>query len=279
LIDCQQEATVKYTICLIYSSYSRYDISTEFQIKISFFFKLDSSKIVLSQVSNRNNINNISNNALNNNNNNIEYASYSIKPSHYKQIGEFIPLSHLNNKVLPVSELQQSMTGTLKPVKQNTTTNHLRQQAQITNKQITHFNFMKQFRYFKEDLELLIQRFRNLQKQKYSPLNDLKQFINAIEEFNEKLLTLTNIQSEEICGFDENNSGVETNVGYKFNVGDIFKTFTKLKEYQLKINVLIEQLNSEDLNINDTEILDSYMDQLYKIFNECMHLLEIIPNR
>ena len=208
---------------------------------------------------------------------NIEYASYSIKPSQYKQIGEFIPLNHLNNK--PLADITTTL-GTLKSNKRVTASN---------NKHLTQFNFMKQFRYFKDDLELLIQRFRNLQKHKYSSLNDLKQFINAIEDFNLKLITLTNMNvTEENCANVDNvvevtNGSSVTN--YKFNSNEIIKTFTKLKEYQLKINYLIEQLNlnSNDavniINSNETEILDAYMDQLYKIFNECLHLIVIIPNR
>lgn len=183
--------------------------------------------------------------------------------------------------------------GTLKASKRGiaSTVTSANQRQNQENRQLTQFNFMKQFRFFKEDLELLIQRFRNLQKNKYSPLNDLKQFINAIEEFNKKLILLINMNSDDIRA----NIDFESNVNddhplsiqsnYKFNTSEIFKTFTKLKEYQEKINFLMEQLNFSSnsainvINLSDTQILDTYMDQLYKIFNECLHLIEIIPNR
>jgi hypothetical protein len=183
------------------------------------------------------------------NNSNIEYASYSIKPSQYKQIGEFIPLSQLNK---PNNEIISTTLGTLKSLNKQRG-NIISATATNQQKQLSQFNFMKQFRYFKEDLELLIQRFRNLQKNKYSPLNDLKQFINAIENFNEKLILLTN---DEIS--DGGGGGVDI--------------IPKLKEYQEKINYLIEQLSLNSIQF-DTQLLDSYMDQLYKIFNECLNLI------
>jgi hypothetical protein len=182
------------------------------------------------------------------NNSNIEYASYSIKPSQYKQIGEFIPLSQLNK---PNNEIISTTLGTLKSLNKQRG-NIISATATNQQKQLSQFNFMKQFRYFKEDLELLIQRFRNLQKNKYSPLNDLKQFINAIENFNEKLILLTN---DEIS---DGGGGVDI--------------IPKLKEYQEKINYLIEQLSLNSIQF-DTQLLDSYMDQLYKIFNECLNLI------
>lgn len=159
------------------------------------------------------------------------------------------------------------------------------QPANTTSQHINYFNFMKQFRHFKEDLELLMQRLRNLQKQK-PQLNDLKQFIIAIEEFNDKFNQLINIKQEDLNMF--NHVDETGNDQQKLsNSNEILKKCSKFKEYQQKIAYLIEQLNcninsnceEETGELNDSTLVESCLDQLYKIFNECMHLLEILPNR
>jgi len=121
------------------------------------------------------------NNGASNDSNTVEYASYKIKPSQYKQTGIFLPIN--NN----TTSINNGISNTNLNIKKQSS-------ALISKKQVN------MIRLIKEDLEILIQKLRNLQKNRHwsftslvdtntsvSLATNMKQFKSLVDDFNEKI--------------------------------------------------------------------------------------------
>lgn len=220
----------------------------------SFNLKLKSENNELKIVENNNNNNDISqqqeDTLKTNGNSNIEYASYRIKPSHYKQTGIFTPI---NNKK---SQLVKSEYSSI----------------------------IKDIRFYKEDLELLIQKLRNIQKQKTNNSVAIKQFLSSVEIFNEKINSLINLSPESIV-FDINSS--VSSVDQQIKLNQITRSINQLKDYQKEITQFCEQINfsystnnlTTQQHVNEELSVTQLLDTLNKKFNEFMHVLDKFPLR
>lgn len=131
----------------------------------------------------------------------VEYASFNIKPSQYKQTGIFLPIN--NNS----PSLTNGSNVNLSNKKQNGLLNAKKQANLI--------------RLIKEDLEILIQRLRNLQKNRHwsftslvdtntptsliSPMTSMEQFKSLAEDFNEKIGQQLNLITSMSIDGESNN--------------------------------------------------------------------------
>ena len=116
-------------------------------------------------------------------------------------------------------------------------------------------------RYLKEDLELLIQRLRNLQKQRQNGnSSNLEQFIKLVEEFNDK--TTQQIVSINVINTNETVNGQDTQL--------------QLRQLQSFMKQNCSQLSNFNkiIDSNGTKLLDLNLSQLSKFFNEFMHILD-----
>ena len=161
----------------------------------------------------------------------VEYACSSIKPSQYKQTGIFLPIN--NHKSSPQNK-----------------------------QQLTAIRFMK------EDLELLIQKLRNVQKQLNASsnslsstgstssavqTNSLEQFIKSTDEFNDKC-------SEQFSAFVTAES-------------EIHEYQMQLRQLQSLIKQNCHQLIPND--IDKPQIANEFsISGLSKNFNEFLHVLD-----
>ena len=135
----------------------------------------------------------------------VEYASFNIKPSQYKQTGIFLPIN--NNS----TSLNNGSSTNLNTKKQGISLNAKKQANLI--------------RLIKEDLEILIQRLRNLQKNRHwsftslvdtnapfslnSSSTNMEQFKSLAEDFNEKIgqqLNLITLMSNDAESSNNNNT-------------------------------------------------------------------------
>lgn len=189
-----------------------------------------------------------SNSSTSSNNSSIEYASFNIKPSQYKQTGIFLPIN--NNK-----SSQTNGTST-----SNTTS--------TSKKHIT------TVRYLKEDLELLVQRLRNLQKQRQNSSNslahNLEQFVKSVEEFNDKAS-----QQIGLISVIQNTSTSDLTLNSQ-------ETQFQLRQLQSGIKQtcahLVANKQLADLQVESSK-LDASLSQLSKTFNEFMHILDRLNNQ
>ena len=117
--------------------------------------------------------------------NTVEYASFNIKPSQYKQTGIFLPIN--NN------------TATTTTTTTNTTNGGAKKSVLLSTHSKKQLNLIRQI---KDDLEVLIQRLRNVQKNRHwsftslvdsspslaaSSVSSMEQFKKLADEFNEKI--------------------------------------------------------------------------------------------
>ena len=143
----------------------------------------------------------------------IEYASFNIKPSHYKQTGIFMPLNNSN----------QSVNGLLLVL-----------------------------RYIKEDLEIFVQKLRNIKKY-ISDHEEWKSFLDYKENFCSK----TNIELNNLNSFSNEKN-------YDF--------FLKLRQILIKIKSFqrIERIDFQDNTESDALNLNA----LSKLLNDFMQNLD-----
>ena len=151
-----------------------------------------------------------------NENSSIEYASFNIKPSQYKQTGIFLPINNSTTSA-------KVSTNTQGP-------------GPIYAK-----NQSNSVRYLKEDLELLIQQLRNVQKQELKSNNHLGQFCKSIDQFIDKAFS-------QLLG---SNSSVESDA-------------------ELQLRQLQSVIKSQSQALNE----HSDLTELSKAFNEYMQVLD-----
>ena len=206
----------------------------------------------------------------------VEYASFNIKPSQYKQTGIFLPINNNN------PSLTNGSNANLSNKKQNSLLNAKKQANLI--------------RLIKEDLEILIQRLRNLQKNRHwsftslvdtntpvsliSPMTSMEQFKSLAEDFNEKIGQQLNlITSMSIDGESNNNN----------NAHEIQEYHTQLRQLHNIIKQNCSSLKSgTDLLANNTDVRclannndidtsnsqDVHLSNLSKSLNEFMQNLD-----
>ena len=188
-----------------------------------------------------------------NGNSTIEYASFNIKPSQYKQTGIFLPINNNNN-----NNSAQSSNGQ-KPI--GFTANN-KQQANL-------------IRQIKEDLELLIQKLRYLQKNRASsPLTpnmigstvSLEQFLSLAEDFNEK------------CTQQLNLIGLLSNESTNSNSMGIQEYQSQLRQLQSSIKQTCAGIQRIDGNSESSSVQDASLSQLSKFLNEFMQCLDRLNN-
>lgn len=153
-------------------------------------------------------------------NSSIEYASFNIKPSQYKQTGIFLPINN---------------TSTSTPAG----TNHLKE--------------INLIRFIKEDLELLIQKLRNLQK--------LKNFENNFEKFLKSSNDFVDKSSLELSSF----SSIESKLS-----ADLL---TQNQELVQKLKLLLSSVKSSLASlekVTSEEEKEQVLAQLSKLLTEFM---------
>ncbi len=140
-------------------------------------------------------------------------------------------------------------------------------QTTTTTATTTNNNNKKQLatvRYLKEDLELLIQRLRNLQKQRQqTSVSNLEQFLKLVDEFNDKSSQQINL----ITILNSNETVLLLNQEVQL----------QLRQLQSSIKQICLQLNKN--NTDSSKQLDIHLGQLSKSFNEFMHILDRINNQ
>lgn len=184
-----------------------------------------------------------------NGNSTIEYASFNIKPSQYKQTGIFLPINNNNNNNSAPSSNGQKPIG-----------------FTANNKQ--QVNLIRQI---KEDLELLIQKLRYLQKNRASsPLTpnmigstvSLEQFLSLAEDFNEK------------CTQQLNLIGLLSNESTNPNSMGIQEYQSQLRQLQSSIKQTCAGIQRIDGNSESSSVQDASLSQLSKFLNEFMQCLD-----
>lgn len=145
----------------------------------------------------------------------IEYASFNIKPSQYKQTGIFLPLNNSN----------QSINGN---------------------------GFLIILRYIKEDLEIFVQKLRNIKKI-VSDNDEWKSFL----EFKEKFCSKTNADLNNL-----NSLSNEQN----------YDLFLKLRQILIKVKSFQKCQRNDSSQNTDSNSLD--LNGLSKLLNDFMHNLD-----
>jgi hypothetical protein len=173
-----------------------------------------------------------------NGNSTIEYASFNIKPSQYKQTGIFLPINN------------------------NTQNNNGQKPIGFTANNKQQVNLIRQI---KEDLELLIQKLRYLQKNRTSSPNSLgstvslEQFLGLAEDFNEK------------CTQQLNLIGLLSNESNNTNL-------ISIQEHQLQLRQLQSGIKQNCANMQQIDGNSDAYSQLSKCLNEFMQCLDKLNN-
>jgi hypothetical protein len=206
----------------------------------------------------------------------VEYASFNIKPSQYKQTGIFLPIN--NNS----PSLINGSNANLSNKKQNSLLNAKKQANLI--------------RLIKEDLEILIQRLRNLQKNRHwsftslvdtntstsliSPMTSMEQFKSLAEDFNEKIGQQLNlITSMFIDGESNNSNNVHEIQEYHMQLRQLHNV---IKQHCSSLKISTDPLtNNTDVRClpNNNEIdtsnsQDVHLSNLSRSLNEFMQNLD-----
>jgi hypothetical protein len=196
------------------------------------------------------NSNSNNNKSINNDNSSsIEYASFNIKPSQYKQTGIFLPVNNLNDQKLSLFKKELSV-----------------------------------LKLIKDDLELIVQKVRNLQKER---INMAKLGSGNFNTANFELLVKTLYEfydktSQEMSLLNSNLTTTSESI-------DQFKSKLKQLLTQVKSNCVLNVAGDTSSNfemIDDDEAnshapnglswkeLDSGLSALSKTFNEFMQHLD-----
>lgn len=173
----------------------------------------------------------------------IEYASFNIKPSQYKQTGIFLPVNNLNG---PVDVMYKKELSVLKLIK--------------------------------DDLELLVQKVRNIQKEKSQnggTKSVMDQFVKSVSEFHERTLTQMTLLS---APSDSHEISIEQ---FKMRMKQLLAS---IKSSQIlskktcdggKEIALYEEVNAGSKSTEDASNSNSQgFTQMSKSFNELMQVLD-----
>ena len=131
-------------------------------------------------------------------------------------------------------------------------------------------------RSLKEDLELLIQRLRNLQKQRQNGnVSNLEQFIKLVQEFNEK--SSQEISLVSVISMNENNPSLISQ-DIQLQLRQLQSSIKQTCSQLVNASKHIESSLSSSAELNSKQ-LDANLSQLSKSFNEFMHILDKLNNQ
>ena len=252
---------------------------------------------------------NVASSAKSNGNSTVEYASFNIKPSQYKQTGIFMPI---NNNATGTNSSDGKSQAASNPPSQtpssassssssSTTTVAAAATATISKSFISTRQQLNAVRLVKEDVELFVQRLRNVHKQlkaaqnssetactstststaSDTTLSDLARFVKSVDEFTDKSMAAAAAAPNTPNTPNTTNGIYSAIMGSRADNGSEEPTTTcvsqvhaSLKQHCSSLNYLINKANMSPSVGQSVVNFDAALGQLSKSLNDLLLYLD-----